>query len=257
MKRFYATLALLGAMITGANAQIADISIKLVSPTPAEEQTAAYNIPCTDSFRYEFYVINNGPATVTTTDTIFFISPFAPTGQVNYFKPAANAAATDTIAHFGGYMVKNDIERLADPTDGTWLYAPFANGDYAMVFQFAAFSDNSTLEDTSAANDADFSFVTINCGTGVKDVNFSKAALNIFPNPAQNQISFTNDFATTSTAVVKITDIAGRVVKSIDLGKQNAGSKTYNVDIAELHNGMYYIELVTDNTRSISKFTKN
>ena len=98
--------------------------------------------------------------------------------------------------------------------------------------------------------------LTIDCAVGIKDADLKRSTLTVYPNPASNQISFTNDFAASTTATVRITDVTGRTVKAIDLGKQNTGSRTFDIDINDLNNGMYYIELVTESNRSISKFTK-
>lgn len=259
MKRiFYSGLALFGilASASSVSAQTVDVAVVMISPSGTEASPSS--IPCTDSFNYEFLLINKGPAAIGALDTVYFYSPFVGDGFANITAHGGVAIpADDTIVHYAGKMKRSQIVRLADPTDGTWLFAPFANGTYFYGVQFAGFGNSSVITDGDETNDGDAAYVKIDCTTGIKDVNFSKTALNIYPNPASNQISFTNEFKATGTAVVKVTDIAGRTVKTINLGKQNAGSKTFNVDIAELNNGMYYIELTTDDTRSISKFTKN
>ncbi|KAA5533261.1 T9SS type A sorting domain-containing protein [Taibaiella lutea] len=258
MKRFYTTMALLGALVTSASAQtIANVSGTLVAPLAADANTP-FNIPCTDSFEYEFIFVNQGPGTIGVTDTAFFITPFAGEGLVNYYKPTAPVAANDTLVHFSGKMAKSQIKRLINEAQDDYVFAPFTDGNYFYPAIFVGFSTDTTiLKDNDGTDDGGITAVKINCATAVKDVNFSKSSLNIFPNPANNQISFTNEFAATTVAFVKITDLTGRVVKTMNLGKQNAGTKTYNVDLSGMNNGMYYIELITDETRSISKFTKN
>jgi hypothetical protein len=259
MKRFYATLALVGALITGANAQRnIDLAAHIVLPSPS----VLTDIHCapTDSLTLSMFFVNNGPDALAVGDTLWLNWPGADVGFINGFILNTAIPFNDTVSinQKLGYL---EVKKLNDT--GTLDEVAHADFQNSMVYYAVVGIErvggfvSPVNDDTGTANTFAAAAVRISCTTGINDIKFSKTALSIFPNPASNQISFTNEFKATGTAVVKVTDIAGRTVKTINLGKQNAGTKTFNVDIAELNNGMYYIELTTDDTRSISKFTKN
>lgn len=261
MKRIFTTLALLTAFAFGTLAQQRTTDVLAVWIKP---DTGVLNtLPCNDSFQIEFLFINVGPATVTTSDTLFFVTPLTPTGRVNYFKSTAPVTAGDTIAHFAFKAKLSQIERLADPNDNyADVYKPFSNGNYAMYAGVQSFYNAATPPagylaiDTTGQPGAAATAVKIDCGTGIDDL-FSgspKQTLSPYPNPTNSKLSFKYNFQNASPATVRITDIAGRVVMVKDFGKQ-LGERELSVDVSALNNGMYYLELVTDNSRAISKIT--
>jgi hypothetical protein len=257
MKKILTLAVAITGFTFGAQAQtIADLEVTLVSPL-AEDSETPFNIPCKDSFDYEFIIVNIGPGTIGAGDTVLYFSTLSPEGQINY--TAHNSMAVpmgDTVIHVKTKLAKASIQRLWAEDGQSVSYPPFANGNYIFPILTRGYLTDTTVIKTSAHGEA-ATLAKIDCTTGINGLAKNNSTLKVFPNPANNQISFTNDFNTATTASVRITDIAGRVVKSMDLGKQNAGAKTYNVDIADLNSGMYYIELVTEATRSISKFIKN
>jgi hypothetical protein len=268
MKKILTLTAIVAGFAFGANAQMreCDLRVELASPMmPNEETPYTLNCNSTDSFTEQYFIINDGPDMVLPEDTILLGSPL--TTGYNYFY--ANTGDTllmgDTL-NFVRRIAATQIKWLTAPDEDNVLQevlrsALVSGNNYVWInsIQLSGYSAvNANSEDPDASNDNGQTIVKWNCSaTGINGLAKNNGTLKVFPNPANNQISFTNDFTTTTTASVRITDIAGRVVKSMDLGKQNAGAKTYNVDIADLNNGMYYIELVTEATRSISKFIKN
>lgn len=266
MKKILTLTAMVAGFAFGANAQrTCDIRVELASPLMADENTPfPLNCNSTDSISETYFVINDGPDMVLPEDTILLGSPL--TTGMNYFY-----ANTGDTLKMGDTLT---FDRKIAPTQIKWLSEADADNNLQEVLRSALVSGNNYVwieiaqlsgysaanpnsSDPDASNDNGQTAVKWNCATGLNGLTKNNSSLKVFPNPAYNQVSFTNDFATATTASVRITDIAGRVVKTMDLGKQNAGVKTYNVDIANLNNGMYYLELVTESTRSISKFTKN
>jgi hypothetical protein len=263
MKRIYMTVALLGALVTGAFAQrVTDVEAVWISPDTGVLNT----IPCSDSFNLEFLFINRGPETITTADTFFFYAPFTPDGQVNYRVTTAAIPTNDTIVHYRFKYTRGQIQRLADPNDNfADVYPPFANGNYVMYGVVGGFTNAQTpppnylREDTTAASESGTAAtaIKIDCGTsGIDDVfaGLDRQSLSVYPNPASGYVSFKYDFANHAMATVRVTDISGRVILVKDFGKQS-GQKEISVDISSLNNGMYYLELVTDDKRATSKFT--
>jgi len=80
--------------------------------------------------------------------------------------------------------------------------------------------------------------------------NILLAEFNIFPNPAKEMIYLSSSKYTYNS--VKITDLNGRVVKSIDYNNVNESS----IDISNLVTGMYLMNVVTDQGAFTQKIIK-
>jgi hypothetical protein len=78
-------------------------------------------------------------------------------------------------------------------------------------------------------------------------------AMNIYPNPASEQVNVS--FNMTSTANVKITvfDIQGRIAGTYEYGNQPAGNHVYNLATGGLKNGVYFIRLNSGTVEQTSK----
>lgn len=260
MKKILTSLALLGAFAFGANAQrTTGVEGVWISP----DNSAAYTIPCTDSFEIHFAYINRGPETVLATDTFFYFGPSTPEGRVNYtLHNNQPIAPNDTIANVRYKLTRSSIQRLVDESATEWVFPPFANGNYIMFTQAGGFTNSATPpanvleidESSSAPIPADALGIIINCAVSIKDANFSKSTLSIYPNPASSVISFETGVIN-GEATVRITDLTGRTVMVKDLGKQVEGTKTFTVDVATLTQGMYFVEFVNGTNKAISKVT--
>ena len=283
MKRILAMAAFVAPLIMGINANAAP-DTAFVTPVFITKSVTINSCNPTDSVKVIYGFVNHGPCTLTTADTFAF-NDFTtdnpdPTQASDIWitTPDSNIAPGDTFAlDYNTFYaslstsVGLPIGWLVDGT-GNAVASPFANGTYSGEIQWLGFittasgsidfrtdliSNNQDSTSAYADRSVGAMTITIACVTGTKDVQNNKTTLNIYPNPTSNQISFNTNFANATDANVRITDIAGRVVKSMDLGKQNAGTKTFSVDVQDLNNGMYYIELVTNTTKSINKFIKN
>lgn len=255
MKKILTSLALLGALTTGAYAQrVCDIETVYIAPVGSEE--SPYEINCTDSFGYEYLFINHGPDALQSGDTFFYYSPWVPDGYVNYIAIDTDVNAGDTVAHYGGNTHFDELERLWDISSGEPIYKPFANGDYYFAILSAGFSaDTTELNDSNDENREGGTSLTIDCPVGIFDIH-TKESLSIFPNPAATStVNVNYSFSATTPAAIRVTDITGRVVLNQDLGKQTPGTQQFSVDVSTLNNGIYTIELITDQQRAISKLT--
>jgi hypothetical protein len=78
----------------------------------------------------------------------------------------------------------------------------------------------------------------------------------LFPNPANNilYIGIGNDVIMNETIELNVLNMLGQVVKS---KKLVANSSTINLDIADIEDGLYLIEINQKNKRSIKKFQIN
>lgn len=86
----------------------------------------------------------------------------------------------------------------------------------------------------------------------------SKASLNVYPNPANNLVSFNFDFNTLqSPAAVRVMDGMGRVVRQQELDRNTYGTQKVDIDVSMLPPGSYYLRLDAGEQAMISKFLIN
>jgi len=80
--------------------------------------------------------------------------------------------------------------------------------------------------------------------------NEAKAAVKAFPNPANNQITFT--FPASNNVNISVFDIAGKKVMNEMIDGSNG---SYRMNISELKSGIYFYQITFDNTIATYKFS--
>jgi hypothetical protein len=116
-----------------------------------------------------------------------------------------------------------------------------------------------SINDIASYNDSivfavgDSGYIVVNYPqaiTGIYNTNNSISDLSIFPNPATQILNFSAPYLSPDhVALVNIYSSNGQIVKS---------EKQFNsIDIFELNQGMYFIEVITDKHLSKKKFVKN
>ncbi len=267
MKKVFTTLALATAVVMTAQAQrTTKVKAVLIAPTPD------YTIPCDDSFMVEFVFINEGPEVVLGTDTLFYMTPFTADGRVHLSShDDLPVAVGDTISHVRNYISVDGIgteafkklQRMGPSGGGDWIFAPFTDGEYILgvqatygFFNQATAPANALYVDTAAGGYAQFVRATYACESISVDeiTKLEKQPLTVYPNPTSTDINFKYNFTSNTNASVKVTDVTGRTVLVQDFGKQTVGERNFSINVATLNTGMYYVELVTDEARAISKF---
>jgi hypothetical protein len=78
---------------------------------------------------------------------------------------------------------------------------------------------------------------------------------NIFPNPVQNKLNIEWNAATNSNAQLIVTDIMGRLISKKIIASQD-GFNTHSLDVNHLSRGQYHIQLIIENEKFLSKFSK-
>lgn len=252
MKRIYMALALVAGLAAGANAQ-RHCDIKLVAAAPGNNDI----INCKDSFTMGYIFINNGPDMVMTTDTMTVIDGEAAPNSSWIFFTTSNKGVGDTVIRYVGRSHKNMTQTLLNSAGTALVNAPFANGDYHYPIIFRGFTDTLVVKDMDPTNNGTTPKITINCTTGIDELlgGTPKSTLNIYPNPASSEVKIKHTLTENDHATVRVTDITGRQLMIKDFGKQTAGDKEFTLDVSLLQNGFYYVELITDNGRAISKLT--
>jgi hypothetical protein len=124
-------------------------------------------------------------------------------------------------------------------------------GAYAGQTVFIAFHHNSTDDNLISIDD-----VTVDATTGVGAVN-SVTKVNVYPNPTVDQVIVDLNLTEgSSSAILTITDIFGRVVNTQSLGMMAAGANKVTIDASGYANGTYNIEIKAENGVARTSFLK-
>ena len=130
-----------------------------------------------------------------------------------------------------------------------------AVGD-SIVVAFALIGGEDLAElETGAANAQiryDAAFPTV---TATNDIQNQSLNLNVFPNPANSNVTFNFNLLNAEKAQIAIYDVNGKFVKQITDAKYAAGINKIQVSMEELPAGIYTCKLITKDTAVNSKLT--
>ncbi|NVO01901.1 MAG: T9SS type A sorting domain-containing protein [Bacteroidetes bacterium] len=92
--------------------------------------------------------------------------------------------------------------------------------------------------------------------TDINEISPSIVAnnINIFPNPASNQTNIKFELKQNSNVIVNILGIDGRIVKNILNKKLQNGVNQISIDCNDLSVGTYFVQLISNENVSCSKF---
>jgi hypothetical protein len=81
------------------------------------------------------------------------------------------------------------------------------------------------------------------------------ASLAMFPNPATDMVQLQIEYTAGSEArgTVRIVNIAGQLVRTVDLGSVVPGRSTVTVSISDLSEGLYLVQLELPSGQYITK----
>ncbi|PKP22198.1 MAG: hypothetical protein CVU05_04865 [Bacteroidetes bacterium HGW-Bacteroidetes-21] len=98
-----------------------------------------------------------------------------------------------------------------------------------------------------------FKYVTPE-SVGTLNTNNLNVAQN-FPNPANNNTEISYSLKTSENVSLTVTDITGKAVASINLGKQNDGKHNYSLNTSNFESGIYFYTLTAGNNSKNMKMT--
>jgi hypothetical protein len=99
-----------------------------------------------------------------------------------------------------------------------------------------------------------FTAIEENDFSDLEDGNSFISNLNVYPNPLNNVGMLAFDLKQKSNAKVKIYNLSGSLVKTIDLGHMAKGNHKEQFDASSLSVGSYILSLETGAERSVAKF---
>jgi len=136
-----------------------------------------------------------------------------------------NKAAILRSDDFGETWVQYDTELETQFTD-----IEFLNDSVALI---------------SATNGMLFKYYYRDHHLGFKETSIDEFQFNIYPNPANTEISFSFDHKLTKSATIEICDLSGKVILKYAVDKP-----THNYDVSALLKGMYLV-LIKDKNKVI------
>ncbi|HLO69356.1 MAG TPA: T9SS type A sorting domain-containing protein [Flavipsychrobacter sp.] len=157
----------------------------------------------------------------------------------------SKAINTDTSNKFANYNAPTVVPNFAsskvnDPffTKTSYVGAFGCAGDNWMS-KWTNFDPNNTYYETVVS---------------VENIEENIEATSVYPNPATTN-AYVNIALKQNTDVnIYLVDMTGRVVKNIFAGK-TSGSQTYNVDLADVNAGMYFVTVASANGQKTVKLT--
>ncbi len=207
-----------------ASAQIRNVDLETHLVSPADGAI----IKLGESFDLEFYFKNLGPDAILAGDTLAY--NFSGLGNNFLGRIIGTTKNINDTIHF-----KESITVSSSP---------------ASLFNFCVrgLMYSNSIAGNDPMNDEECHTINFSNGsTSVEELVLSESKpvspINIYPNPASDQIRFNYTVKELGNVAMTITDMSGRNVMHIDLGKKNAGDNDINANVSTLVPGMYFVEI--------------
>ena len=93
-------------------------------------------------------------------------------------------------------------------------------------------------------------------GVGIEETEGNVAISNVYPNPTTGTTTIDYSLVNASDVTVEVVDITGKVVYSVNNGTQVAGDYQVSFDAAGYSNGVYYVNITSNESTVTKKFIK-
>jgi hypothetical protein len=252
MKRIYLLVALFVAFAANSFAQ-RSINLKCTMASPAANATITSGSPIT----VDAVVTNLGPDSLKMSDTTL------------YYLTINNAPVTITSgSSSGAYWIRwnrslkvNDTMHITY-SSLTFTYGSKADSQRTICMNVLPYKDvpaNDTIADPDKTNNSGCVTTTWKANpTSVEDFNNTSilAGANssaLYPNPASDVVNVAIALNYTTEVSVKVMDLSGRVVMSVENGKMSKGDHTVTLNTASLKTGLYLYQVIMGNEVSNGK----
>jgi hypothetical protein len=235
MKKLFTLLAVLLSLGYAVNAQVSTDLAVLNSFKSVD--TVKWDPKGTHGRIIYYAFINYGPTALVSTDSLYWKNPIL--GNVRLSLPTAGFPVNDTL-YFTDTLFQNTA---VSPNPYTWCDSIWAKRGGVLITD-PVMSNNSNCKSVRFIQTSP---------VGVETVAAQASALSVYPNPASNSVSFSFEFGGNGTAGVSLVDLLGKAVLQQDLGKVASGKRTYSIDISSLQSGVYFLELVENGNKAVSR----
>ncbi len=90
--------------------------------------------------------------------------------------------------------------------------------------------------------------------TSTSEAQFDATAFGLFPNPATNDLNIRIDNASMTQFELNVFDLQGQ--RWLMRQESAAGQEVFSIDVSELPEGLYFVEVIGNGYRSVQKFVK-
>ena len=96
------------------------------------------------------------------------------------------------------------------------------------------------------------------CNVGIHENNFTENNFTVFPNPFSTSFTISFYLPHTQNIGIELTDVLGKVVKQLEKKEYQDGENSIAIDMDafNLKNGIYLLQIVTENGIIVKKLTK-
>jgi hypothetical protein len=150
----------------------------------------------------------------------------------------------------GGKYITHSIYKTTSPAVWTFTWKAPSAGTGPVDF-YGAFANNQTTTRTQK--------LTINekSATGINENDYL-SQLSMYPNPVIGKnLNLAFDLKKNANVEVALVDLTGREVLSLENTFESMGSKTYNFNLPELNNGIYFVQVRINDSRISKKIWVN
>jgi len=162
---------------------------------------------------------------------------------------------TTPVAVSAPYYVGLDFSALGPFPANKFAIVSTTDGDGGgMDLPWEQWSDNAWYSMLNAwPLDFDFGFFPIvELGAGIQDAFVHNLIVNVFPNPVSDIANVEYTLRSNAKKVdFRVFDANGKVVITMEMGSQNAGTHTLSFDASNLAAGTYYYGIVADRNNLI------
>lgn len=91
--------------------------------------------------------------------------------------------------------------------------------------------------------------------TGIEKLNTQVSSMLVYPNPASSVANVEFTLAQGCKVTIEMINTIGQTVSTQSLGSLSAGDQKVTLDLNTLSNGLYFVNVITDNNRIIRKIS--
>ncbi|MGD0711138.1 MAG: T9SS type A sorting domain-containing protein [Bacteroidales bacterium] len=259
------------------------------SSTPYASYFPTANVAASSGSNYEYFIINSTGVTVlgsysssasmvysntekawsfpfayTNSSTDNFACTFISSG-ITFYRTGTITTTADgwgTLVMPGGSHNTLRLKMVQDIVDstvsyGNWTYHIETYMWYDGIDKTPLLEISEATENVMASIYYSKTVSVAQSAAGINSYNNGLTALNLFPNPASDNVTLTVASKNAVTAAICILDAEGKTVKQINYELAENGLNQLRLDIAYLAKGMYLVRVATPKGILYKKLIKN
>jgi hypothetical protein len=198
-------------------------------------------------FQITFSVKNAGPDTIKAQDSLL----------IGLTLDGSTIGGTTQLLIFNNSLLPDSSITLNYPSSFSLNFGAQAHGSrtfcaFATVFNRSA----DSIVDGNNTNNLGCASVTLQGGdpASIGEINDMVASeITTYPNPASNNVNVSFRLEKSEPVVIKLTNIQGKVVSTVNESNAALGEFKTNFDVSDLKNGVYFIEIKVGNHSKVEK----